>query len=52
MRHARILIVLAFCLAPASAVAVEGDWHTTAASAFTAAAKSKTPILAVAMDHG
>jgi hypothetical protein len=37
---------------PGAAHAVEGDWHTDATSALAAAAKSKTPILAVAMDHG
>jgi hypothetical protein len=52
MRRALILGLLAFLLTPGAALAVEGDWHTEARSALAAAAKAKTPILAVAMDHG
>ena len=49
----RYLVILSLIplLAP-GALAVEGDWHTDADAALAAAAKAKTPVLAVAMDHG
>ena len=50
-----LLIVCTLCFVPllaTPAVAVKGDWHTDPDKALAAAEKSKTPILAVAMDHG
>jgi hypothetical protein len=52
----RTVLALAFaltlCAGAPTARAVEGDWFTDADEALAAAAKSKRPILAVAMDHG
>lgn len=46
----RTLLIVTLIATPA--FAVEGDWHTDAGSALAAAEKSKSPVLAVAMDHG
>ena len=50
-----LLTLLAIALLGLTAtpvLAVKGEWHTDPDQALAAAAKSKTPILAVAMDHG
>jgi len=50
-----ILIVCALtmlALGATPALAVKGNWHTDPDLALAAAEKLKTPILAVAMDHG
>ncbi len=55
MRRLTILIALICWLAgmPLSAGDdVKGLWHTDADKALAAAAKTKCPVLAVAMDHG
>jgi hypothetical protein len=47
------LLAIAFLGLLATPVfAVKGEWHTDPDRALAAAVKSKTPILAVAMDHG
>ena len=54
MNTARTIVFAAvfLSLSAAPALAVKGEWLTDPDEALTAAAKSKTPILAVAMDHG
>ena len=52
MRKTPTLLGLAALLIATPALSVEGDWHTDAGSALAAAAKAKSPVLAVAMDHG
>ena len=54
MKKATLIVcALTFlALSATPALAVKGDWHTDPDKALAAAEKSKTPILAVAMDHG
>jgi hypothetical protein len=47
---AAVTLLLGMTATPAPAV--QGDWLTDPDEALAAAAKSRTPILAVAMDHG
>lgn len=54
MKTASLIVCTALLigLAAAPALAVKGEWLTDPDQALAAAAKLKTPILAVAMDHG
>jgi len=54
MKTASIIVCTAcfLCMASSPALAVKGEWLTDADQALAAAARSKNPILAVAMDHG
>ena len=54
MKTASLIVFTAVLIgmAAAPARAVQGEWLTDPDQALAAATKSKTPILAVAMDHG